>query len=60
MSRNYKAEAAWSKQKYRRLEVRLSKEDADKLQRILEHDELSFAEWLRARIHAASGGKEGK
>jgi len=48
--RNYQKEAEWTRQRYKRIEVRLLKDDADKLQAILERTGKSVAAWIREKI----------
>jgi len=59
MSRNYSREAEWTKKRYKRLEVRLLKEDADKLQTILDRTGQSIAAWVRLKIEQDSTEEPG-
>ena len=58
MSRNFKKEADWLKNNYKRFEVRLPNDIAEEFKKFLSDNELSFAEWCKSKINDALSKKK--
>lgn len=50
MSRNFKKEAEWVKNNYKRFEVRLPNEIASEFKDFLEKNNLTFSEWCKKKV----------
>ena len=47
MGRNYIKETAWSNERYKRYHVKLRKDDAEKMQILLDRLNTNFSQWVR-------------
>jgi len=50
MERNYKKEAEWAKEKYKRYGLRLDKSVAEAFEKKLKRDKKSFSIWIKKKI----------